>query len=129
MKQPTSLVAWTAAALVAALAALNWSTLMAPALVNLVIYEIQLPLGVVMLGLAGGVAALFFVAYLQQQISSLRETRRLLKEIQRVQDLADKAEASRIEGLQQMVAHEFKQLNGRLGPLLDARAGGAAGMV
>lgn len=129
MKQLTSLVAWTAAALVAALAALNWSTLMAPALVNLVIYEIQLPLGVVMLGLAGGVAALFFVAYLQQQISSLRETRRLLKEIQRVQDLADKAEASRIEGLQQMVAHEFKQLNGRLGPLLDARAGGATGMV
>ena len=129
MKQLTSLVAWTAAALVAALAALNWSTLMAPALVNLVIYEIQLPLGVVMLGLAGGVAALFFVAYLQQQISSLRETRRLLKEIQRVQDLADKAEASRIEGLQQMVAHEFKQLNGRLGPLLDARAGGATGTV
>lgn len=129
MRQLTTLLAWTAAALVAGLAALNWSTLMAPALVNLVVYELQLPLGVVMLGLAGGVAALFFVAYLQQQISSLRETRRLLKEIQRVQDLADKAEASRIENLQQMMAHEFKLLNGRLGASLEARAGSVAEAV
>lgn len=114
MKRFTSLLGWVAVALVAGLAALNWPTLSAPAPLNLLIVQVQAPLGIVLLGVTATLVALFFVAYLHSEIGSLLETRKLLKEIQRVQALADKAEASRIEDLQQLVANEFRLLNERL---------------
>lgn len=130
MRRVSNLLAWGAAAIIAALAALNWATLMVSAPLNLVVAQIQAPLGVVMLGVAGVLAALFFVASLRNQIGSLLETRRLLKEIQRVHDLADKAEASRIENLHQLIATEFRLLNERLGamaPATRAATGGSEG--
>ncbi|MFO1324397.1 MAG: LapA family protein [Burkholderiales bacterium] len=117
MKRISNILAWGAVVVAAGLVALNWATLMTPAPLNLVVAEIHAPVGIVMLSLAGVLVALFFVAYLQNQIGSLLETRRLLKEIQRVQDLADKAEASRIENLHQMIATEFRLLNERLGSI------------
>jgi ABC-type multidrug transport system fused ATPase/permease subunit len=114
MKRISNLLAWGAVAIVAALAVLNWSTLMAAAPLDLVVAQVQAPLGVVMLGLAAVLVALFFVATMRNQIGSLLETRRLLQEIQRVQNLADKAEASRIENLHQLIASEFRLLNERL---------------
>jgi hypothetical protein len=99
---------------------LNWAVLTTPATLDLVVAQVQAPLGVVMLGASGVLVALFFVAYLQNQISSLLETRRLLKEIQRVQELADKAEASRIENLHQLMATEFRLLHERIGGMTVA---------
>lgn len=115
MNRVSNLLAWGAVAVVAALSALNWPTLMAPAPLDLVVAQVQAPLGVVMLGLAAVLVALFFVAYLRNQIGSLIETRRLLKEVQRAHDLADQAEASRIENLHRLIATEFRLLNERLG--------------
>lgn len=120
MNRWSNLLAWGAVAIVAALAVLNWSTLMAPAPLNLVIAQVQAPLGVVMLGLAAVLVALFFVAYLRNQIGSLLETRKLLKEVQRVHDLADQAEASRIQNLHQLISTEFRLLNERLDPVAAA---------
>lgn len=120
MQRLSSVLAWLAVAVVAALAAINWSTLMVLAPLDLVIAQVQAPLGVVLLGMAGVLVALFFVAYLRTQIGSLLETRRLLKEIQRVQDLADKAEASRIDNFQHLVLTEFRQLNERLNSVTTA---------
>jgi uncharacterized integral membrane protein len=117
MNRWSNLLAWGAVAIVAALAVLNWSTLMAPAPLNLVVAQVQAPLGVVMLGLTAVLVALFFVAYLRNQIGSLLETRKLLKEVQRVHDLADQAEASRIESLHKLIGTEFRLLNERLGPV------------
>jgi hypothetical protein len=114
MRRTSNLIAWGAVVLIGGLAALNWSTLMAPAPLDLVVAQVQAPLGVVMLGVSSVLVALFFVAYLRNQIGSLLETRKLLKEIQRVQGLADTAEASRIEALRQMVTAEFRQLDERL---------------
>ncbi len=114
MNRVSNLLAWGAVAIVAGLAALNWPTLMAPAPLNLVVAQVQAPLGVVMLGLAAVLVALFFVASLRNQIGSLLETRKLLKEVQRVQHLADKAEESRIENLHQLISTEFRLLNERL---------------
>ncbi len=114
MKRVTNLLAWGVVAIIGAFAVLNWSTLTAPAPLNLVIAQVQAPLGVVMLGLAAVLAGLFLIASLGNQIGSLLETRRLLKEIQRVQELADKAEVSRIESLHRLIADEFRSLNERL---------------
>lgn len=117
MNRLSNVVAWGTAAIVAVLAVVNWSTLMAPAPLDLLLVRVQAPLGVVMLGLAAVLAALFFFAYLFNQIGSMLEARKLLKEIQRVQDLADKAEASRIEALHQLIATEFRSVNERLSQL------------
>ena len=124
MNRVSNLLAWGAVAIVAALAALNWSTLMAPAPLNLVVWQVQAPLGALMLGVAAVLVGLFIFAYLRHQIASLLETRRLLKEVQRAHELADKAEASRLENLHQLVATEFRLLNERLKglPALDREA-------
>ena len=126
MKRLSSLLAWISAALVAGLAMLNWSTLMAAAPLNLVVAQVQAPLGAVILGLAAVLLALFFVAYLRNQIGTLLETRKLLMEVQRVQGLADKAEASRIDNLQHLMVTEFRMLNERLSSATTVpRAAGA----
>ena len=122
MKRLSNVLALGAVIGVAALAALNWSTLMVPATLDLVVTQVQLPLGATMLGLAGVLVALSFVAYLSNQIGSLLETRKLLQEIHRVQNLADKAEASRLENLHQLIATEFRLLDERLSAALLTRA-------
>lgn len=114
MQKISTYLAWLATAVVAALIVLNWGVMMAPADINLVILQLRAPLGVVMLGAAGALFAIFFVLYLRNQIGSLMETRRLLKEVQRAHDLADKAEASRIENLHKLISTEFRLLNERL---------------
>lgn len=122
MQRISSLLAWLAVAVVAGLATLNWSTLMVLAPLDLVVAQIQAPLGVVLLGVTGVLVALFFVAYLRNQIGALLETRRLLKEIQRVQELADKSESSRIDNLQHLMVTEFRQLSERLNAVSAAKA-------
>lgn len=127
MKKIIAALAWLSLAAVAALAALNWPAMIASTRFNLFLTEVELPLGLVILAMAALPLALFFVAYLQQQISALLETRRLLKEVQRAHDLADKAEASRIESLRQLMANEFRLINERLDGLgAGLPAGGAA---
>ena len=48
----------------------------------------------------------------------VKETRKLLKEVQRAHDLADQAEASRIENLHRLISTEFRLLNDRLGAIV-----------
>lgn len=121
MKRTGFFLAWVLAAAIGVLVSLNWATLMAAAPLNLLVMQVQAPLGIVMLGLAGILVALFFIAYLRSQIGSLLETRRLLHEVQRVQALADTAEASRIENLHQLITTEFRLLNERLSSAANAQ--------
>jgi uncharacterized integral membrane protein len=114
MKKIIAALAWLSLAAVAALAALNWPAMIASTPFKLFVTEVELPLGLVILAMAALPLALFFVSYLQQQISALLETRRLLKEVQRAHELADKAEASRIESLRQLMTSEFRLINERL---------------
>ena len=120
MRRLSNLLAWGFAAIVAALAALNWPALMAPASLDLVIATVSVPLGAVMLGVSAALVALFSVAYLRTQIGALLETRKLLQEIQRVHNLADKAEASRVESLQQLISTEFRRLHERINAMPPA---------
>lgn len=115
MRRVSNLLAWGALVIVAALCFLNWQTLTATSRLDLVIWQGDAPLGLVLLAMAGVLLAFFLFAHLNNQISSLLENRKLLKEIQRVQALADKAEASRMENLHQLIATEFRLLNERLG--------------
>lgn len=114
MRRALAWLAATSIGLVAALVTLNWSTLRATAPIDLVVAEVHLPLGLLMLALAAVPLALFLVAYLHQRIRALMDTRDLLREVQRVHDLADKAEVSRIQGLRQSMNEQFDLVNERL---------------
>ncbi len=124
MQKFSTLAAWLVTALVAAIIALNWNVMMAPASLDLLFLQINAPLGVVMICAALALLAVFFVLYLRNQIGSLMETRRLLKEVQRAHDLADKAEQSRIENLHKLISTEFRLLNERIS--LNERVSSAA---
>jgi hypothetical protein len=117
MQRLTNWLAWVAVAVIAGLAALNWSILVTPAPIDLLVARIEAPLGLVMLGLTALLVALFLVATLRNQISALLENRRLLKEIQRVQSVADEAEASRMKALQRLIETEFRRIDERLNSL------------
>jgi len=109
------------AALVVALATLNWSVIVVPNEVSLGFMSVQMPLGLVLLGLMGtlALASLACVVYLQG--SALLDARRLTKEVLASRDLADKAEASRFTALQGFMADAMKaqqeQVLGRISEL------------
>ena len=116
-------LAWTAVALIMLFSGLNWTALTAPTSLNLLVAQVYAPLGVILLGLTGVFVALFFIATLYTRVAGLLESRRMLKELQRVQEMADKAESSRMASMHQMISTEFRQLNERLTRLesLDSR--------
>lgn len=94
---------------IAAFAALNWNVFIAPTELSLGFTTVQIPLGLVMLGLLIFVTALFlaFVVYLQA--SALLETRRYSRELQANRKLADQAEASRFTELRAFLDAELRK--------------------
>jgi len=97
--------------LIAALAALNWSTIATPTLISIGFMQVTAPLGLIMLGLTVVLAAFFLVYVLYLHSSVLIETKRHTKEMQVQRDLADKAEASRFTELRNFLeAQENKHM-------------------
>lgn len=99
-------------AAIAAFAALNWSVFIAPTDLSLGFTRVQMPLGLVMLGLLAFLAVLFLLYVVYLQGSALLETRRHSRELQANRELADQAEASRFTELHAFLAAELaKQAN------------------
>lgn len=94
-------------ALVAAFAALNWGVFIAPTELSLGITSVQMPLGVVMLGLLVLITVLFLAFVVYMQTASLLVIRRHTRELQSSRDLADKAEASRFTELRSLIQVEM----------------------
>ena len=114
MERISHWLAWSAVALIVLFAGLNWTALSTDTALNLAVMQVQAPMGIILLGLTALFVALFFIATLYSRISNLMETRRLHKEVRAAQDMADKAEASRLEGLQHSMLTEFRMLNERI---------------
>jgi len=125
MRRLSNWLAWGVVAAIAGLAALNWATLTTPAPIDLLVLRVEAPLGLLMLGLSALMVAFFLVAMLRNQIGGLLENRRLLKEIQRVQSLADEAESSRVKALQQLIEGEFRRIDERLDSLRPTQLAGS----
>ncbi|WP_313295660.1 LapA family protein [Diaphorobacter sp.] len=105
---------------IAALALLNWNTLVAPTTVSLGVTEIEAPLGAIMLGLTI-LLAVFFLAYvLTLHGSVLMETRRHVKEMAAQRDLADKAELSRFTELRTFLETQQRQSDDLFNARMDA---------
>ena len=94
---------------------LNWSALSAPAPINLLVTQVQGPLGLVILGLGTVLIALFVLLLLWLQAGVLLESRRHSRELTAQRELADKAEASRFTDLRQMLEQEFASIKGQGG--------------
>lgn len=94
-------------AAIAVFAAINWNVFISPADLSLVITRVQMPLGLLMLGLLVFVTALFLVFVVYLQASALLETRRHARELQANRELADKAEASRFTELHKFLEDEL----------------------
>lgn len=122
MERISHWLAWTAVAIVVLFAGVNWSALTATTELNLLVMQVTAPLGVILLAMTSVVVVLFFIATLYSRVSALMESRRLHKELKTAHELADRAEASRFESLQQLVTSEFRQLNERL-TRIEAGAG------
>ena len=89
----------------------NWSVMMEPTRLSLIVTEVDAPLGLIMLGLLAGVSCIFvlMIAYIQGTV--LVETRRHARELAAQRDLADKAEASRFTDLRAHLDQEMSRLN------------------
>lgn len=117
MERISHWLAWTVVAVIVVFSGLNWTALTTPTSLNLLVAQIDAPVGIILLGLTAIFVVLFFLATLYSRISYLLESRRTLKELQRAQGEAGNAEGSRMENLQHMIATEFRLLNERLNHL------------
>ena len=91
-------------------AAINWTAIVAPTTLSLLVTDVQAPLGLIMLGVTALVTLLFllFVVYLQTSVHL--DTRRHTRELQGQREQADKAEASRFTELRAFLETELRKL-------------------
>ncbi len=89
---------------------LNWSALSTQTTLSFMAFSLDAPLGLVLLGIMLGVVALFTVYVLILRTTMLMDARHFAREIQAQQQLAEKAEASRLVDLRSQLDHEFAQL-------------------
>lgn len=123
MERISHWLAWIVVFVIVAFAGLNWGVLTTPTSLNLLVADISAPVGIILLGLTAVFVLLFFMATLYSRISHLLEGRQMHKELARVQQIADQAEASRMDSLHKLVSAEFRGLNERLSKIegrLDA---------
>lgn len=106
MKLPTLLLLLILAAF-SAFASLNWRVFVTPTELSLGYTTVQMPLGLIMLGLLVFVTALFLIFVVYLQTSTMLEIRRHSRELKASRDLADKAEASRFTELRNALEAEM----------------------
>jgi uncharacterized integral membrane protein len=100
--------------------AANWQVLTRSTLLSFVVFSVEGPLGVILLGVSL-VLTLLVVAYaVLLRTSWLMETHRLNRHLEEQRELAEKAESSRIVALQQVLEREFDSLNTSLQTMSEA---------
>jgi uncharacterized integral membrane protein len=121
----------------------NWSVLTATTTLSFIVFDVEGPLGVILLGAMLVLVALFVLYALTLRTHMLMESRRYHQELQAQRKLAEAAEASRLAELRTQVEREFAQLRSAIGDLdgqmdrheqsmkqsLDEAANGLAALV
>jgi len=100
----------TVLALLAIFTVVNWQTFITPTQLNLVIADVQAPLGLVMLGFTVLLVAVLLAYAFKVQFQALAEGRRQSEELRRQRELADQAEASRFTELRGFLEQELAAL-------------------
>jgi uncharacterized integral membrane protein len=103
--------------LVAVFALANWSVLTTPATLSFLLFEVQGPLGVILIGALLVVVALFVLYALTLRTRMLVEARRHNQELDAQRKLADAAEASRLNELRAQIEREFAAVRDAVGAI------------
>jgi uncharacterized integral membrane protein len=93
----------------------NWAVLSASSTLSFIVFEVEGPLGVILLGAMLALVALFVVYALSLKTSMLMESRRHNQELEAQRKLAETAEASRLSDLRAQIEREFTQLHDAIG--------------
>lgn len=112
--RPRVLLTIAIVALVAVFALANWSTVSAPATLNLLVAQVEAPLGIVMLMMLGLVMLVYLILLAVAEGSAVITQRRMNREMERLRRLADQSEASRFADLRSYVEGEFAALHEKL---------------
>jgi hypothetical protein len=105
--------------LIAAFLAINWSVFAAPAKVSFVFTSVEVPIGLVMLGILTLIALTFGIYSAVSWSAILLEFRRQAKELTAQRTLADQAEASRFTELRAVMHDELERLADRMAQTHD----------
>lgn len=97
----------------------NWSVLTTPTALSFVAFELEGPLGVILIGVTLVLVALFVLYALTLRTNMLMESRRHNQALEAQRKLADSAEASRLSELRAQIEREFTQLRGGMGEVDD----------
>jgi uncharacterized integral membrane protein len=105
--------------LIAAFLAINWSVFAASAKVSFVFTSVDVPIGLVMLGILTLIALTFGIYSAVSWSAILLEFRRQAKELTAQRTLADQAEASRFTELRAVMHDELGHLADRMAQMHD----------
>lgn len=100
-------------ALLGVVAALNWSVFTAPTTLNLLLRQVEAPLGLTLLGVIVVLTLLYFLFAMGVETAALLETRRHTRELDAQRRLADQAEASRFAELRRYLQAELGERDAR----------------
>ncbi|MEZ4699214.1 MAG: LapA family protein [Rhodothermales bacterium] len=100
-------------------AAINWSAFTTPFSLSFLFGDIQMPLGVFMLGFVGLLAVIFLLFLGKAETVALLEARKQHKELEKARKLADDEELSRINELRRLIETRFDELHARLDVALE----------
>jgi uncharacterized integral membrane protein len=88
----------------------NWDTLNTPANLSFLIFHLEAPLGIVLLGAIAAFVVLFTGYILILRTAMLMDARRHERELRSQQKLAEQAEASRLSELRNQLEQSFAEL-------------------
>lgn len=88
----------------------NWSVLSTPTALSFLVFTLEAPLGLVLLGSTLVFIALFTVYVLILRTTMLIDARRYSRQLEELHQLAEKSEASRLGELRSQIDQEFAQL-------------------
>jgi uncharacterized integral membrane protein len=92
----------------------NWSLVIAPATLDLLVFSVQGPLGLVLLGVTFVFIALFAIYALSLRANALVDERRRMRELEAQRALAEKAESSRFTALKAELEQQCTALRGSI---------------
>jgi uncharacterized integral membrane protein len=106
------LVILVALVLLAVFTVANWTVLTASTTLSFLAFEVEGPLGVILLGVTLVLLVLFILYALALRTNMLMESRRQHHEMEALRRLAESAETSRFSELRMQIEHEFARLRG-----------------
>ncbi len=94
--------------------AVNWTGIVAPVPVNLLVKQVEAPLGLIIFVVLGLLLVAWIIWSFLQQAAALVDIRKAYKEARTNKQLAENAEQSRIQASTKTLSQEFADLNAQL---------------